>query len=533
MNTNEKQNNKNIHRPKKKTHKFGGLIAVAVFCAGVFVVNSGIFNKKYELPKVRDAFPIIYTNNDTLNVYLKKSNTLSDYLLATNDKQAKPQVYTPDNGNGVFFLENYDNLTSVGSMFASYDGKTKLPVSSRAYKKIEVTSNGEYALFIETPNVGSNSGTLYIYKKNKDKVKLCDNVSIDNFNFSGDEKKVFYVELNQNSDVGDLYSHKINSEREKIDSNVSNIVYSTSKNSIYYTKNISDDKKELYYHIQNKASVSITSDISDDMVYESALSDNIFYCADDTSPTSSTLYHKTPKGKSNIIDTNVMTPVFYDSNYQNIIYTKNFSSTDFSYDTYIKLKGKDAMLLASSADTTAPVMTSYDFSTIAYMGDTNSENKLGNLYIRNYGVFKNSEPKLIAENISSFRLSLDGKSLAYIVDTQLYVYKNGNSILVSQDATDNNYIFTNNSKAIYYLSNYNSTKLSGNLFMKKVSSLNKEAIKIDSDVSRAFYPRSEKKVIYNKNYNNETGISELCLWKGKNKSELIDTGNINILFENK
>ncbi|MCX7715184.1 MAG: zinc finger Ran-binding domain-containing protein [Clostridia bacterium] len=525
---------------KKRRHlfrKFGGLIAVFAVCLIMFVFNIGTFNPKYEMPIDRSQHPIVYVKNNALGVkpVSKPSSVLSDYLIANESSGQQPKVSLSKNGEGLYFLEGYDDVTRTGSLFASYNGKTKIPISSRAYGNMQVSANGKYVLFMESPILDKNWGTLYIYTKNGKKEKIADNVCLNEFGFSEDNKNIAYIEFSDSSGKGDLYYQKINGSREKIDADVSKIIHISSFSSVLYLKSNTSGNYDLHYWKRGGTSKEISKNVPENMVYTSSLSDNLFFCSDNTSSSSCTLYSSTKSKVANVVDTAVLTPLYWDANYQNIIYTKNFSVSDFTSDTYLKLKGQNAVKILSATDNShTSVSCTYDFKTIAYIGDI--KNGLGNLYIRKFGLFANNEPEMIAQNVSNFEFSKTGKTLVYTAspngdaNKNLYLYSNKKTTLIAENIQDKNYRLTADAKAVFYIANYNGAKDSGNLFYKNVLKPNSGSIKIDSDVARLFYPRSSNQVIYTKNYSTETGESELYLWKNK-KAKLIDSGIIRVLFE--
>lgn len=513
---------------KSAIHKFGGLFAVILLGFAIFAYNSGIFARKYEVEQSRAQHPIIYIINNTLGIKpIKKSATiLSDYLLANPASGEQPKVFVAKNGESVFFLEGYDAETSTGSLFASFNGKTKIPVSAKTYNNIKISDNGKYALFIDLPEKDKNFGALYIYKKNSEKEKIADNVSLTEFGFSPDSQSIVYISQ------GDLYFQKIGSQREKIDSNVYALINVSASSSVLYTKVNSENGYDLYYWKLNKEAVLAGKNVSPNLVYTSGISDNFYYCCNSEHPSSYSLYYKAGKKDSQLIDTAVLSPIAWDSRYNNIVYMKNFSSDTFTSDTYVKLNGKNSEKLGVSADTSrVTVRTSYDFKHIAYLSDIDATTGLGKLYLSETGLFKDKEPFLVAENVYDFDFSKDAKVLLYLDSPNsgntfnLHLYKNKTETMIAENVQQNSFTMTSNAKAVFYLTNYNAEKDSGNLFCKSLSNPKSESIKIDTEVTRNFCVRSHNQVIYTKNYSNDTGESDLYLWRGK-KLEHIDKGVI-------
>lgn len=521
--------------------KFGGIVGVVAVAAIAFTVNVGMFQAKYEQPIDKTKYPIAYVKNNSLylkSLSKKKVTNLSDFLLSNSETTEAPKIFLSKNGNGLYFLENYDETTNSGSFFASFNGKTKVSISSKAYANIQISQNGTHALFIDAPDANASSGALNLYTKNEKKEKLVDRASLTEFQFSPNGKAFAYIELLNDSLKGELYFQKIGGEREKVDSDVSKIVYLPNNSGALYLKQTNETFYDLYYWHQGKASKKIAGNVTGNMIYTTPFSNKTLFCADNASPFNYTLYASGKNAEASIIDTQVMMPLQYDAQYQNVIYTKNFSQSEFTSDTYIKRKGKDPMKLLSATDTNATsVQASQDFSKVAYIGEIDPGTGLGKLYLQEFGFFSSKAPTLIAENVSSFSLSRSGRILAYTASTSenpssknLYLYAKKKQTLVAEHIQDGNYMLSDNAQALYYIANYNEEEDSGNLFVKNALKPSSEPTKINSDVSRMFYPRSHKQAIYLKNTDSKENPHELYFWKGKSKSELIDTGDIQVLF---
>jgi hypothetical protein len=508
--------------------KFGGLIFVLLFVAALFVYNAGILWHSYDVPANRSRYPVVYTKDNTLNVMLengKKPNAVSDYLVS-DENTTNVRAVMSDSGESLYFHESFNEATNTGSLFASFDGKTKLPVSSNAYSGICLTEDGTYALFLEAAE--NNGGNLYLYKKKGEKRKIADGVK--DYAFSEDAKYVGYVEIN-----GDFYIASFSGDREKIDSGVSKIEAIKSGGSAVYTKQKESGEHSLYCWTKADGALNLAERVTYH-VNMNKNSDKLYYVDD----ADGTLYEKNGNKKPKKIDTGVafimeaygktngITP---DMKYGNFLYGKNHSAQDFTYDIYLKRGGKQTEKFASSGDV-EEIAASQDFSIIAYISEAASGTRSGKLYMRQYGAFKNSEPVQIGENISSFKMIANGRKIAYISDGNLYMYdtKSKRYQMIAENVKDNHYRFTVNGSGLYYISGYTEEKGTGNLYAVKTMQRNPKSVKVDSDVYYAFKPRTEKQVIYMKDYDINTGKGTLVQWKNK-KSRELDSGAISVLFE--
>ena len=112
----------------------------------------------------------------------------------------------------------------------------------------------------------------------------------------------------------------------------------------------------------------------------------------------------------------------------------------------------------------------------------------------------------------------------------MYDTKSKRYQMIAENVKDNHYRFTVNGSGLYYISGYTEEKGTGNLYAVKTMQRNPKSVKVDSDVYYAFKPRTEKQVIYMKDYDINTGKGTLVQWKNK-KSRELDSGAISVLFE--
>lgn len=497
---------------KSKFARYGGIIFVLIFVLVTFAMNMGLFYPKYESVLNTVNFPVVYSKDNTLCIAPlgKKANALSDFLTA--GEGVLPVVSIADSGNAVCFFENYDDKTQTGSLFVTYDGKEKIPVSGKAYKTVYMTQDGAMLLYAENADLNTGSGKLVLWKKNGKKEEISTKVKLKGFGMDKEKGHIFYIEYADGSDSGDLYVKK--GAAEKIDSDVFAITHIPDGNSVMYTKHTGEYDYALYYWKTSQEAQKI-DDAMLDFKASGISTESFVWCSRGGELS---VYNK---GKINALDTAASNILRSDPTRGSVLYTKNFSPETYEYDVNLIYKGGETEKVASSEGNMLGVATSVDFKTTAYIENNN-------LYIKEKGWRAEKEPVLVAENVSSFELSLNGKALAYVSDGVLYL-KFGSAVgMVSENVAA--YRFTPNGGGLCYLANYNETKRSGNLFIRNAAKPQSESVKIDSDVMYAFHARNEKTVVYIRNYNNETGEGELCVSRNGKVSK-IDTGKIKILCE--
>lgn len=502
-------------KKKSKIARYGGIFFVIIFVALMFAVNTGLIYPKYESNLDTTGFPVVYSKDNTLYIAPldKKTNSLSDFL--TVDENTSPVVRIADNGGAVYFLENYDEQTKSGSLFVTYDGKEKLPITGKAYKNMHISSDGKALLYAENPDLEANCAKLVLWEKGGKKTEIAPKASLIGFGMNTDKKTVYYVEHTDGSDSGDLYVHS-GSSGEKIDSDVYKIETILADGGIIYTKHAGENNYAAYYRKNSGEPEKLADAVKD--FNASGINTKRFMWINKTSGTGTELavYDK----KVSVLDTGAARILDCDPSRSSVLYTKNFNPQTYEFDVNLIYKGGESEKVASSSGNVMTAASSVDFKKTAYI-----EN--GNLYIKEKGYFAEKEPVLIAENVKSFELSQNGMAIAYVSGGKLYLRFNDKTGEVSENVAS--YRFTPNGDALCYIANYNDAKMSGNLFVRNAAKPLSESVKIDSDVGE-FRARGKKTIVYIRNYNNENGEGELCVSRN-GKVSVIDSGKIKILCE--
>ena len=532
---------------KNKSNKFSGFLILVVLAAIVFVVNSGILSPQYDTDAPRDKMPVVYVKDGILNVrpVNKRASKLSDFLNA-NDESATgyaSRVALSETGNSIYFLENFNEATHTGTLYASYNGKTKIPVAYNVLNNIKICQKGDHALYIANPDFDTMTGTLYIHKKGEERKKIADNVGLDDFLFTDDDCKAFMYLSKEaiQHDIWDLYYADFKGYNEKVDSGVRYIVNLYKTNEAIYTKaNALEEQAELYYWKKSRPSVKIASNVIVNngvpCVYTTKISPKLYFLAKNEVTSSNDLWHANGKKSAKIIAENVSLVLNNDSENANIIYTKDFS--DYISDSYVKLKNKTVLMLTQGQhNLNNSIDASYNFRNIAFLTNIDPTKNIGQLRYKKTGMFSDKTDVIIADSVSAFAISQKGNVLAYVTSASvneagsLYVYKNNKSEFVAGNVLPSNFKLAENGNCLYYLDNFNTSSNSGNLYIKKLSIIDKKLIKLDSNVMPNFYPRNDKNIVYMKDYDVETGSIDLYFSKTNGKTELVDTGCITVLLE--
>ncbi len=491
---------------KGKFARYGGIIFVILFVAATFVINTGILYPKYETHLDTTGFPVVYSKDNTLYIapLEKETNSLSDFL--TVKENTSPEVSIADSGNAVYFFENYDDETKTGSLFVTYDGREKIPVSGKAFRTICLSTDGKSVLYAENPDLDAEVSKLYMYEKGGEKILISDSAQLYYFFMDADTGNVFYVES------GDLYI-KDGKNPEKIDSDTDYILCVPDGSSVVYKKK----SGELYFWKKSKQPEKLSDSASKVMAQSVHPENFIWYSKSDDTGADLFVYDGAPVK----LDENVMNIYECDPARASVLYTKNFNPETFDYDVSLIYKGGKPEKLTSSKDGYVYATSSTDFKKTAYIENDK-------LYIREHGMLAEEEPVLIAENVETYKMSQNGESIAYVSGDKLYLKYKDKLGEVASEVEE--YHFTPDGDTLCYMANYNEAKRSGNLYIRNAQKPQAESLKVDSDVMRTYYARNGRNIIYIRKYNNETGEGELCVFR-KGEIHTIDSGNVKILCE--
>lgn len=506
-----------------------------LFCAGILCIALIVGGIIYTFVRVsshpslssRETAPVVYVKDNTLTIkpLLKKSYAISDYLTASPE-EISPVVASPEHGNNLYFLESYRADTQTGSLYASFEQKEKYPISNYAYKKLELTDNGNSLLFAEPNNTQPFIGDLFFYQKGEEKKRVAEGIYIDHFLFGQDNKHFVSLEASN-----DLYLQTAAGQREKIDSNVSKPLYLTRGLNVYYTKKTETGEDALYLCEKGKAPKKVSDRFSGVDYSFSKNAEGAYFTRNDEDSKVS-LHYTGKKGSSSEIDPDIISIIQADPENRKIFYSKNNNPETGLAELYYQAGSKAPVKVAEGIDAANPLLQlSGNFKTLAYVSQT-AEDGSGDLYLSDIGHKGPGDPLLVAKQVYKFSLSENGDILVYTAaaasepQTKLFLYQAKKTTQISDNVEKSNFNLSSDGKYIAYLNSFNNDKNSGNLFLQNLAQLTKDPVKIASDVNREFYIRDGGKVLYTTG----TTSKQFFLWKGK-KSESVDQGQITILFE--
>lgn len=531
--------------PKRSSFTaFSGLIALIILAVGLFIYYSGILAPKYDIPVDRSKNAVMYVKDDTLYAKPLKGESVSLSANLNSGEDSENLYYTTstmlqsEDGKVTYFLEDFNTESYSGNLCVTYDNKTKKQIDTGVMQNFVISKDGKYVMYLKDADPMTGIGPLYVYKKGDDKpFSVAQKALVGTFMFGDNSKEVAYLDnVNEETEAGELYYNNLKGKSIKIDSDVTYGRKMSNKSEIIYLKNTDPNTytSDLCYWKNGKDPIVIGSGINNSYVMTSAFSANTSY-VEVVDNSFNLHFYRSGKDKSTLIMNDIMGFFELDVENQNFLIAKASDETAQNPDMYLKKGMQKPKLITTNLYSPSHGRSSLNYSTIAYISDFNQETGTGSLYIQKFLFGIKLSPKKIADNVSSFNMTSDGKTISYMTEmseqqtASLYVYKNGKSIHIADNIPYGGSLVSDNGKAIYYLANFDQNTYSADLFVRMLTGSGK-IIQIDDHVYAQFYSRNEKNVVYFKNYDVNINIGDLYLWNG-NKSEIINEKVNAVMFE--
>ena len=524
---------------------FSGLIALIIIAIGLWVSFTGIFAPKYDMPVDRSDYDISYVKDGSL--YQKpvsgSSVKLSDALSADGEAFSgyNYTIKQSKDGKITYFLEGFSQETYSGTLYVTYNGKTKTKIADNVVQGYAISENGKTVVYMSNIDPNTAMGSLYYYRKGGEPQLIANASLYQTYLVSQNGKAVAFLEnVDGETGVGELYVVKTGSKPVKIDDAVSTGVKLSDKGEIFYLKNMNEMTYtyDLYKASASKAPSLISSGVAEGYVMTSSFSNKMGYVTVDENESYNLNYIK--GSKPSVVMADLVGFFAIDIENENFLLAKmpeNADENTINPDMYIKKKGKDAVNIATALATPQHAKASYDLKTIYYMNEYDNATQTGTLHVRKESIFGIAKDEVIATGVSGFTAANDGKAVLFVTNmdqstgfASLSAYSKGKTKVICENTLLSSYKLSQNGKAVIYIGDLNAETYTGTLYA--ISTTGKGAAKtIDTDVYSSFYSRSDKNAIYIKNLDSETGLADVYMWKGKGTPEAIDTGVAAVLFE--
>ena len=535
-------------KPKKsKISPFSGLIALIIIAIGLWVSFTGILAPKYDIPVDRSDFDISYVKDGSL--YQKPVSGSSVKLseaLSTEESGFMGYSYTikqSSDGKTTYFLENFNQETFSGTLYVTYNGKTKVKIADDVVQGYSISDNGKTVVYMSNIDANTAMGSLYYYKKGGEPQLIANASLYQTYLVSQNGKAITFLEnVDGETGLGELYVVKAGSKPVKIDDAVAVSVKLSDKGEVFYLKNMDEMSYtyELYKASASKAPELISAGVAESYVMTSKFSNNLAFVSVSEDNVYDFNYYKAKSSKTSVAMDDLVGFFAVDVENGNFLLAKMAEDADenaVNPDMYIKRKNKEAVNVASALATPQHAKASYDLKTIYYMNEYDQTTQTGTLHVRKESIFGTAKDEVIANGVSSFTATNDGKVVVYVTGLDqttgigtLSSYSNGKTKVLGENVFSSAYKLSQNGKAVTYLGDINAETYTGTLYSVNTKGSG-TAKTIDTDVYSTFYSRSDKNAIYIKNLSDETGLADLYMWKGKGTSESIDTGVAAVLFE--
>ena len=415
-----------LYDDSKKLPKAFKIVAIIVAALILIAAGAGIFYGAIR-PDIDSPIaswfddgkkikPVVYTknNNGTYGLYVGETQ-LANFGTTS-------RTYTLYND----FICSEDNVYYIvdGSLYwYNVHGKAPAKVLDNANTaSIVMSANGNRILFTATEN---NETTLYSYIKGKSAKKVevlpcaVDAFDLPQYGFVGDTSEYWYIVADRAVDNGKLYvSSFFGGAKLKYDNIGSVVYYSSDYDAFIYTYN-AGLKIKLYAKIGNNEPVLMKADFNGafEPIIIKAPGEGVAYVGEDGG-NANTLYFLPFDGSgSRVIDKNVIAAVsVWDAlnpeqgRYEQGAFVKK---TDALY----YMKSMDIMISRGANPGQMPTDFNFYNSKPEHSDDSNTIAYLSNdttLMVATYNGNSWNEAAKVSENVSQYKLSRDGKYLAYL-----------------------------------------------------------------------------------------------------------------------
>ena len=528
--------NKSSKRSSKK-RLFMGICVLAVVIAliiGIVSICSFVSKKAPEIP-------IVYTQNNTLHSYYKNKDveissnfittpyeekTSSMDSLSVSDKKQTPVdvkvgenkimtnkelVSVSENGTYMFFFENVNMNTKMGTLVFYQNGKKKsrTVVAQNVFCKPEIGKDGTRILYVKNTD-GDGAGELCYWSYDKKEERSIDTgVRAGNFKLAQDSSSVTYIRnFNPIVYTGDLYYASLtdkNVSARRVDEKVSFVFGTSAKGKTYfYAKNyeVKDGTYDLFIQSDTEGPRSVAEKGYNAPVISKK--ENTAFIFGNTKNKLQTLNCLDLDTGSNIkLSDDVTDIVKVRKDEGAIIFSRNFDTKKADY-YLVNAKSPNPQTVAR--DINLEVISnggqvlfdaSDDFSKIAYIGGFDSASVKGSLYTLSVvNEYAGSEAR-ISDDAYSCDVSSDGGVIrfasGYNAETKtvkLISYSNSNTLSLAESVGVGAFTFDEHGEYSLYAKNIDSNS-SG-----CIESVNKKAkIKKIVDTASAYGLRKDNSVI--------------------------------------
>ncbi len=536
-------------KPKKRPGviAFSGLIALVLVAVALWVVFTGVFAPKYSMPVDRSDMPISYIKDYKLYQKPVSGQTVqvSENLVmdtASGFSSFGNTVVQSADGKVVYFLENFDTETLSGTLYVSENGKAKTKIADNVLQGFVVSENGKTVVYMTNVDINTAMGQLYYYTKGIEPQLVANSTLYNTYMVSQNGSMVAFLEnVDGETGEGQLYVAKTGSAPTLLDEAVIASFKVSDKGEVLYAKNynMTTYTCDLYTVSPSKSPEFISSGVTENYVMASEFSNKTAYVTMDENQIFN-FYLKSGSGEPTVIMEDLMGFFGLDVENENYLLAKmpeGSDSTSSNPDMYLKRGNGEPVLVGSGMLSPQHASASYDFKTIYYMNEYDQTTGTGTLHVRKESLFGGATDEVIAEGVSNFIATRDGKTIVYMTNMDsttgigtLSAYSNGQTKLLGENIFSSAFTLTQNGKAVIYLGDMDTETYIGNLYSISTTGSG-TAQQIDTEVYALFYARSDKSVIYLKNYNSETDTADLYYWNGRGTPEAVDTGISMVLFE--
>lgn len=532
-------------KKRSKIMAFSGLIALVVICAGLWVAFTGILAPKYDVPVDRSKYPISYVKDDTL--YIKPVSGATTQVSAALSTAGGMQSYDntvkqSKNGKTVAFLENYDSSSFSGTLFVSYDGRTKQQIAENAVQGFMLSDDGKTILYMTDVDPQTATGKLWYFRQGIEAQLVADITYYNSYKLSANGKYVSFLDgIDSNTAMGALYVANVGKPRVQLDESAGYVFKVSDNGNVLYSKNYDEMTYtcDLYRASEGREPELISSGVNESYTMTSNFSDKVAFL---TIPQTNVFDFSIsiPGRAAEPIMSNIAGFFKVDIENENFLLAQmpeGADQTTTNPSMLLKKKGKEPVSIAANLLSPQHAAASYDMNTIYYLADYDQTTNTGSLHKWTSSLFGGVKDEVIASEVYAFVATPDAKTIAYLTNVDmttgigtLSAYHNGATKQIAESIYAGAFTLSNNGKSILFVGDMDTQTYLGTLYSVSTTG-SSEPTQIDTGVYAQIYSRSDKNAIYQKNIDETTGAAELYIWKGSGTPEMIDSGVTAVLFE--
>lgn len=461
--------------------------------------------------------------------YIRKLSEMEEPKTVETVIQEENLIYCSEDGETVFFFENYNPETKSGRLRMMKDGDIEeiITVSEATHNSIAITEDGSRVLFLYAPDE-NGIGTLCFWEEDMaEPFKIATDIDGGTYSFSQDgDWAVFLQNYIRSEKSGDMYAQNVDDtaeEKQKIDSDVCMIFGSDSDGEHHiYGKEFdpADGSFDVYAVDCDGQSKRLGEKTTRDPIIQKEENNVLIYGVDDDGiDTTFNLYIvEVDSGQKTKIDSEVYSVFKISEDEETIVYNKMFNDSVCDFYAYTEgamplTVAKNVIVDPETVGDNSQIAISDSCERVLYISDFDPLKGGGTLHLCVYDSGEIDSESKIADDVHScffmedelFVFTKNYSASKNFFD--VYLLDDGEEILLKEEVYPEMFGVDKIGNNIYYISNFNVEGIFGNL---ERMSIDGEAFVVAEKVFD-FIIQDNGDVLVKKNLNNHDNIFDLYL----------------------